>query len=77
MKNQLSILTQALNKANQGGVFNLQESAVVAQALSTVAQYVERNEARDEVGKNIAPCPTPVNPIVNDNTEKVVVKGDA
>ena len=69
MEKQLSILTQALNKANQGGVFNLQESAVVAQALSTVAQYVEREESKKGQAK--------VSPIEKDDTKKVAVKGDA
>ena len=38
MEQHLNVLSQALNKANQAGAFNLQESAIVAQALGAVIQ---------------------------------------
>jgi len=37
----LQVLSQALNKANQAGVFNLNESAMVLQALNGVAQEIK------------------------------------
>lgn len=38
MEKHLNVLSQALNKANQAGAFNLQESAIVAQSLGAVIQ---------------------------------------
>lgn len=44
MEKHLNVLSQALNKANQSGAFNLQESAVVAQALGAVIQALTTSQ---------------------------------
>lgn len=38
MEKHLNVLSQALNKANIAGAFNLQESAIVAASLGAVIQ---------------------------------------
>lgn len=64
MEQHLNVLSQALNKANQAGAFNLQESAVVAQALGAVIQALgtkqpnpiemAREEAKARAAKDVS-----------------------
>ena len=49
MEQHLSVLTQALNKANQAGAFNLNEATLVSQALSYVTQFVKGAERAQEI----------------------------
>ena len=78
MEKHLNVLNQALNKANQSGAFTLNESAIIAQALSAVAQALQPNpieKARAEAKENRQnKSLTPVQD--TDGDEKVAVKGD-
>lgn len=40
MEQHLNVLSQALNKANQAGAFNLQESAIIANSLGAIIQVL-------------------------------------
>ena len=44
----LKILEQALNASSKAGVFNLQDSATVAQALQVVAQFIHSNPCKED-----------------------------
>lgn len=43
VEQSLKVLEQALNVANKAGVFNLQDSAVVLQALTNVRAVLEKH----------------------------------
>jgi hypothetical protein len=47
IEESLKVLGQALNSANKAGVFNLQDSAIVAQALQNVIQFVNSNPLKE------------------------------
>jgi hypothetical protein len=44
----IKILEQALNASSKAGVFNLQDSATVAQALQNVIQFVNTNHCKED-----------------------------
>lgn len=49
MEQHLQVLSQALNKANQTGSFTLNESAMVANSLNAVTQFIKRNQKEDAI----------------------------
>lgn len=51
MEKHLSVLTQALNKANQAGAFTLQESAMVANSLGVITQVFQSQAKESSIEK--------------------------